>query len=382
MPITLVASGALALASFQSLTTTAADHTQMRPMSAPFAGVLYADIPYYPGATKCTPSTSGPCPSIPAGSTQCLDVRVPQTIVHPKPTILFVHGGGWGAGDKNSTEGNIHSVRSFLDNVASLGYRVVSCNYTLSCDDPATPTVYDAPSFPHAVRDVRAAIGWIRTHGALAPYELSECIVLVGASAGAHLAAMAGALNTDNVHYAPVGYETADLSVQLTVAYSADFDMFRRGCTTTLCPCEGCGLRPHVHAAGFVNEPGGISQQFVGQVWGVPAPGYLPWPCPSGPWDYTTFAPGSTTGDPFLNASPVHWLHPASSPFYVFQSRCDLFTPLDDHAWMTQATAQAGVSYAEDIQPCGHGLRIHGGVVSANKLNQVIQFWSGYTHCP
>lgn len=371
----------LLLASAQTVPATTA-HSYHLPIQSPFSGTLYSDIPYYPGAASCAPVIAGPCPLIPAGSTQCLDVRVPSNLTHPSPTILFVHGGGWGAGDKNSPEGNSQSVRTFLDHMGALGYRVASCNYTLSCDDPATPDVYDGPTFRDAVRDVRAAIGWIRTQGALAPFNLSDCVVLVGASAGGHLASMAGALNHDMAHFVPTGYETADLSVSLTIPFSADFDMFRRGCTTTTCPCEERTIEAHVHLAAFANEFGGITQQFIGRVWGVPGPGYQIWPCPSGPWDYSTFAPGSTTGDPFLNASPVHWLSATSSPFYVLQSRCDALTPFDEHQWMSDACTAAGVSFAEDIQPCGHGLRIYGSQGAASKVNQVIQSWAGYTHCP
>ena len=47
------------------------------------------------------------------------------------PTIIFVHGGGWGAGDKSAYEGRAKKY-------GLAGFNVVSIDYTLATSDPNT----------------------------------------------------------------------------------------------------------------------------------------------------------------------------------------------------------------------------------------------------
>lgn len=89
-----------------------------------------------------------------------------------RPVIVFVHGGGWKAGDKRS---HAQKGRFFVEN----GYVFVSVNYRL------TPEV----QHPGHAQDVAAAFAWvaanIRNFGGD-----RRRVVAMGHSAGAHLAAL------------------------------------------------------------------------------------------------------------------------------------------------------------------------------------------------
>lgn len=95
-------------------------------------------------------------------------------------TIVFVHGGGFGAGDKAATS-NLAPILRQIDR----GWGVVPVNYRL-----AVPSA-EVNLFPAALHDVAAAVAWIRTHGAEHGLDPSR-IVLAGESAGATIALLVG----------------------------------------------------------------------------------------------------------------------------------------------------------------------------------------------
>jgi arylformamidase len=92
---------------------------------------------------------------------------------HDLPVLLFVHGGGWKKGDKNSArpKGNFFATQGFL---------FASANYRLA--PSAQPS--------EQADDVVAALAWIRDHAAEHGGD-PERVFLMGHSAGAHLAALA-----------------------------------------------------------------------------------------------------------------------------------------------------------------------------------------------
>lgn len=89
-----------------------------------------------------------------------------------RPVIVFIHGGGWRAGDKAGYE---FAGRAF----ASLGFVTVVPNYRLS------PQAH----FPDFVEDGAAAIRWVRENIAERGGD-PDRIVMVGHSAGAHIAGL------------------------------------------------------------------------------------------------------------------------------------------------------------------------------------------------
>lgn len=103
-----------------------------------------------------------------------LDLHSPAT-EGPHPLIVWVHGGAWRSGSKDSMP---------LGALVELGYAIASVDYRLS---PVAP-------FPAQVHDIKAAIRFLRANHE--KYRLkTEKIAIAGASAGGHLAALVGVTN-------------------------------------------------------------------------------------------------------------------------------------------------------------------------------------------
>lgn len=102
-------------------------------------------------------------------SAQRYDIAFPTT-GKPKALVVIVHGGGWTSGGRKLFR---PTIRSF----ASVGYVAASVSYRLASSD--------SRAYPADLSDVRCAI-----RAASAQAGVGKTIVL-GASAGAHLAAMA-----------------------------------------------------------------------------------------------------------------------------------------------------------------------------------------------
>lgn len=103
-----------------------------------------------------------------------LDVYQPRKPPQPVPTMVYFHGGGWVSRDKDEA-----TLR--LLPYLQMGWAVVNVDYRLAATALA----------PAAVEDCRCALRWVAQHAAEYKFDTSK-IVLVGASAGGHLALMAG----------------------------------------------------------------------------------------------------------------------------------------------------------------------------------------------
>ncbi|WP_027893205.1 alpha/beta hydrolase fold domain-containing protein [Calidithermus chliarophilus] len=110
-----------------------------------------------------------------AGRAHLIDVLRPtHRAARPVPAILFLHGGGW------HVFGKYPEINAFL---ARAGYVTFSSNYRYS---------HEAP-FPAQLEDARAAVAWVRAHAARWGVDPGR-VGVWGISAGAHLAALLGAL--------------------------------------------------------------------------------------------------------------------------------------------------------------------------------------------
>ncbi|MFI0350061.1 alpha/beta hydrolase fold domain-containing protein [Actinomadura sp. 9N407] len=97
------------------------------------------------------------------------------------PVVLFLHGGGWRRGTRRDFGHAFEDWRpSPFERIAAAGFAVASAGYRLSGE----------ARHPAQLHDVRAAIDWLRAHGDEYGFDGSR-IVAWGASAGAHLAALA-----------------------------------------------------------------------------------------------------------------------------------------------------------------------------------------------
>lgn len=105
---------------------------------------------------------------------QKMDIYLPagRTTSATKVMVL-VHGGGWTAGDKSEFDPYIATLKQRLPD-----YALFNINYRLANNN--------ANRFPAQENDVKAAVEFIA--GKFGDYKVSNKIVLLGFSAGAHLA--------------------------------------------------------------------------------------------------------------------------------------------------------------------------------------------------
>jgi acetyl esterase/lipase len=102
-----------------------------------------------------------------------LDLYVPRRTGTPMPIAILFHGGGWVTGSKDEIA---LDVLPYL----AMGFAVANVDYRLARVAPA----------PAAVQDSRCALRWVIRHAEQYGFD-TQRLVLVGSSAGAHLALMA-----------------------------------------------------------------------------------------------------------------------------------------------------------------------------------------------
>jgi len=105
-----------------------------------------------------------------------LDLYVTRHTDKPRPTVIFIHGGGWTGGTK---EGRGVAILPYLD----MGMNVVNVEYRLA-------RVAQAPA---AVEDCRCALRWVIQHAKEYGIDANR-LVVAGESAGGHLALTTGML--------------------------------------------------------------------------------------------------------------------------------------------------------------------------------------------
>ncbi len=120
--------------------------------------------------------------------------------------LIYVHGGAWKRGDKDM------GTRTFFRRLAGEGHVVMDIAYTLGEGTPLDVMV----------GDVKRAIVWQKAHAA--EYGVDpDRIVLIGGSAGAHLA-LVSAYTPNHPAFRP-GPEDGDTSVRAVVAYYPPTDL-------------------------------------------------------------------------------------------------------------------------------------------------------------
>ena len=106
---------------------------------------------------------------------QKLDLVLPARAGAAVPLVVVVHGGAFVEGDKADEAQTLQAL-------AARGYAAASVNYRLSGEAP----------FPAAVKDVKAAVRWLRAHAPTYGVD-PDRVGIWGESAGGYLAAMVGA---------------------------------------------------------------------------------------------------------------------------------------------------------------------------------------------
>lgn len=147
------------------------------------------------------------------GTRQQLDVYVPgaaDAAVPPRPVVVFFYGGSWRNGER--------AFYQFVgEALASRGFVVVIPDYRL----------YPEARFPVFVEDGAAAVRWVRDR--IGPFGGDpDDIVLMGHSAGAHIAAL---LATDRRYLQAAGVPHAGIRGVVGLAGPYAFDPSRYAIT-------------------------------------------------------------------------------------------------------------------------------------------------------
>jgi acetyl esterase/lipase len=124
-----------------------------------------------------------------------------------RPCIVFIHGGGWAAGNRS-----VHLPH--IQDVAAQGYTAVTVGYRL------------APKhvFPAQIEDCKCAIRYLRAHAGELGIDTTR-IGAIGFSAGAHLAMMLGTMDPPDGLEGSGGWPDQSSKVQAVVSYFGPTDL-------------------------------------------------------------------------------------------------------------------------------------------------------------
>ncbi len=128
-----------------------------------------------------------------------LDIYKRKDLKEPAPVMIFIHGGAWRTGKRSD-------YLPYLIDYAEKGYVTATISYRL----------VKQAIFPAAVQDVNCGVKWLKNHAE--EYGINpNKVVLVGGSAGAHLAMMIGYAGKEPVFNqdCPDGDNTVNVLIDL-----------------------------------------------------------------------------------------------------------------------------------------------------------------------
>ena len=108
------------------------------------------------------------------GKSLQLDIYRSENTARPAPLLVFIHGGSWKSGKRSD-------YLVYLLSYARKGYITATLSYRLLRDGP----------YPACIEDITDAVRWLHENAECYGYDPSR-IALIGGSAGAHLALLAG----------------------------------------------------------------------------------------------------------------------------------------------------------------------------------------------
>jgi len=221
--------------------------------------------------------------------------------------MILIHGGGWNAGDKTDFNAYIDSLKK-----REPSYAIFNINYRL-----ANPP----DLFPAQELDVKAAVEFI--YNKRSEYLISEKFVLLGASAGAHLALLQG------------------YKYPLLVKPKAIIDFFG--------PADLVEL--------YNNPPNQLIPVLLFSVTGA--------------------TPASNLAL-YQQSSPVNFITAQSPPTLILQGGADLIVPKNQSDLLNNKLQTAGVSHQYIIYPLeGHGWV---GANLTDSFNQIQAFLATYVN--
>jgi len=149
------------------------------------------------------------------------------TAPEPRPLIIYIHGGAWQAGVRQSVPGPILGLRNDGFSIATIDYRLTSQAGSFGTEPVTWPAQRD---------DAKAAVRWLRAHASVLNVDPSAFTVW-GDSAGGHLASSLALTNDTPGTTGDVGDWTAVSSaVRLGVNFYGPSDLLRLDLDVTIPP--------------------------------------------------------------------------------------------------------------------------------------------------
>ncbi len=285
-------------------------------LAALLAGIVLAACGNVSGATSPFPAAT----KVDWGVTYCrpgsvslkMDIYYPNGLTGTAPAVIWVHGGGWELGGRQLTA----DAPGFNDLLAQ-GFIIASIDYRL------------APNyqFPAQIEDVKCSIRFLRAKASRYHVD-SAHIGIWGASAGGHLAALAG-LAGPSAGFEGKGYNDQSSAVQAVV------DMFG--------PAD-------LEAPGYVTNNPDIAKKVFGAL------------------------PGQPT-DVFKRASPTSYVAKDAPPFFILQGDSDRIVPATQSQELYDRLHAAGADVALlMVQNADHGFMPRGGPIqpTQEQINALI----------
>lgn len=249
-----------------------------------------------------------------------LDLARPDSGRGPFPLIVWIHGGGWQGGEKES-----HHWA--LQRWAPLGYVVATVDYR------------KAPlhKFPAQVEDVKCAVRYLRAHACQWDID-PQRVAAVGDSAGGHLALMLGLMNPEDGLEGSGGYSDQSSKVQSVVNYFGvtDFIHWELNRVGEILIKQGTGRDLNA----LIEDVLGTSDRDSAWV---------------------------------AQASPVTYVDPLDPPVLTFQGTRDYLVPQRQAEILHQALKQAGVE--EElvlVHRGGHGFSPEDMEVTVKKAEEFL----------
>lgn len=248
-----------------------------------------------------------------------LDLITPEKSDGPVPLVIWIHGGGWSAGTRQSIPAN---------ELVQAGFALAAVQYRLSGE----------AIFPAAIVDCKAAVRWLRANAA--KHNLNaERFGAWGSSAGGHLVALLG--TSAGVKEFEVGEHLEQSS-----AVQAVCDWFG--------PTDFLRMTEHAKEAGIVSKIDHDSakspeSRFIG--------GAI-----------------QQNKDKVARANPVTFVSAKSPPFLILHGDKDALVPLGQSKILHEALKKASVeSTLIVLDGAGHG---GAGFTSVENRKRQMQFFS------
>ncbi len=227
------------------------------------------------------------------------------------PVLVFIHGGGWIEGSKDSCPGEVF---------ARNGYAVACVDYRLA---PLRGGCTAELIFPAQIEDVKAAVRWLRMNAD--SYRLdANHIGAFGDSSGGHLASLLGTS-------AGATELQGDQNPGVSDAVQAVVDWYG--------PVDVTQEPPKLV---FTDDPCASSLEALSDKYGGEAVPYFYWT-----FAWSAFLGGSladaNTLERARSASPLTYVDPADPPFLIMHGEKDGMIPYQQSGLLAGALQKAGV---------------------------------------